>query len=163
MMGLMLDLNLELYDDQIVGNPRDRTEGWSAFATIFSILRSGMFKSLPTLDVRLVDVKPKETPLTQGEKVKLDRTLLMFNQLFLKLGPSLKKLQVHITCPHYNAARDCAKIENDFIEERRAPRASRFWHSMRASTSAECEDSSSGYWIFQGRPEPSSLWEPIGF
>lgn len=158
---LELDLTLELYDDEIVGTPRDRAEGWSAFATILSVLGSGIFKSLRTLDVSLVDVKPKKNPLTVREKRKVDRTLLMFNQLFLNLGPRFKQLQVHITCPLYNAARDRAKLDKNFVEERQVPQPSRFWHPVCVSSAAESEDRFSGYWIVQGRPEPSSLWEPV--
>lgn len=150
--GLMLDLELMLYDDQIINTPHDRTDGWTAFTTILSLLGSETFKNLRELDISYVDPAPKGNPLTRKEKRKVEQILQKFDQLLLNLGPRFQHLQVFLTWPLFSVARDGAeKHQKGFVQEDIPPRTTRFWRPVSPGHDGSGPGQALGYWVVTGK------------
>lgn len=157
MKGLVIHLTFHLFHPSDVGSPQDRSEGWSAFEKILSVLGSGTFESLRELDFSFVDPYTKTKPLTVAEKEKLDRILVMVDRLLQGLsGPHFERLTLHITLPLYWTAMDLTELEDNHghIDESRNSCADEFWRPVRTGSEV-MQGQVSGYWIVKGGLEAS--------
>lgn len=160
MRGLIIHLNVELYNEAHAESSRDRSEGWTALTQILSVLGSGKLRSLRELDFSFVDPFPKEKQLAAHEKNKLHRILCKFDHLLLDLlGSTFQQFRLYMTLPLFYAAIDMTECHGNRMDNSQRICISKFWRPVRADSEVFRNKGDPGYWIWKGDVEPSWIYQ----